>query len=101
MSIFVAPVWKESFGHVSPIAMHMGLPVVGYNVGALGEIIGNNDLLAPPGDSDRLATIIIDLLNDREKRLSIGEFNKKRAKDLFSVETMITKYRQLYDSLLA
>ena len=100
MSIFVAPVWKESFGHVSPIAMHMGIPVVGYNVGALGEIIGNHDLLAPAGDSDRLATIIIDLLNDRRKRLSIGEYNKKRAEDLFSVEAMIAKYGQLYDSLL-
>src|SRR5439155_21414171 len=61
MSIFVAPVWKESFGHVTPLAMNLGIPVVGYNVGGLPEIVRDNTLLAPAGDSDRLSQIIIDL----------------------------------------
>jgi glycosyltransferase involved in cell wall biosynthesis len=100
MSIFVAPVWKESFGQVSPFAMHMGIPVVGYDVGGLPEIIGNDSLLAPVGDSDRLADIIISLLNDREKRLAIGTANKERAKASFSVEAMVDAYADLYRQLL-
>lgn len=100
MSIFVAPVWKESFGHVSVLAMNCGIPVVGYNVGALAEIIGDRDLLAPSGDSDRLADIVVELLQDREKRLSIGLANQKRAQALFSVEAMITRYSKLYQSVL-
>jgi len=100
MNIFVAPVWKESFGQVSPFAMNMGIPVVGYDIGALYEIIGDKGLLAPPGDSDRLADIIIALLDSKEKRRSIGNRNRQRAKELFSVESMIRSYDGLYKDLL-
>ncbi len=100
MSIFVAPVWKESFGQVSPIAMHMGIPVVGYDVGGLSEIVGDDGLLAPPGDRDRLAEIIISLLDDRERRLAIGAANRERARARFSVESMIEAYAGLYGELL-
>jgi glycosyltransferase involved in cell wall biosynthesis len=100
MSIFVAPVHKESFGQVSPFAMSMGIPVVGYDVGALKEVTGDCGLLAAPGDSDALADIIIALLNDRERRLKIGEMNRKRAVELFSVEAMIDSYSKLYEELI-
>lgn len=100
MSIFVAPVWKESFGQVSPFAMSHGIPVVGYDIGALEEIIGRNDLLAPPGDSDRLADIIIDLLAKREKRIAIGRENQQRAREMFSLESMIEGYRKVYAAMM-
>lgn len=100
MSLFVAPVWKESFGQVSPFAMNIGLPVVGYNIGALKEIINDDQLLAPPGDSDRLADIIIHLLDHREQRLETGRKNSQRVKQFFSVETMIKNYQELYTMLL-
>lgn len=99
-SIFVAPVWKESFGQVSPFAMHMGIPVVGYDIGALYEIIGDKELLAPPGDSDKLADIIISLLDNKEKMRVTGKRNRQRAKELFSVESMIRSYEGLYKDLL-
>lgn len=101
LSIFVAPVWRESFGQVSPFAMSMKIPVVGYNIGALEEIIGDSDLLAPPGDIDKLADIIISLLDNRARRLDIGLKNCQRAQQLFSVQTMIEKYNILYDSVLS
>jgi 2-polyprenyl-3-methyl-5-hydroxy-6-metoxy-1,4-benzoquinol methylase/glycosyltransferase involved in cell wall biosynthesis len=100
LSLFVAPVWRESFGQVSPFAMSMGLPVVGYDVGALSEIIGSKDLLAAPGDSDMLADIIIDLLEDRTRRFEICQYNQKRAHELFSVEKMQKAYRYLYNELM-
>ena len=100
MSLFVAPVWKESFGQVSPFAMSMGIPVVGYNVGALAEIISDSSLLAPPDDSDALAKIIIDLLNDKQRRERIGQQNRELAHSLFSVESMIDSYAKLYKELV-
>lgn len=100
MSIFVAPVYKESFGQVTPFAMNMGIPVVGYNVGALEEIIGDSKLLAPPGDSTKLSEIIIKLLNNRETRLRIGALNHQRSQQLFSVEAMIKSYKALYEELI-
>jgi len=97
-SLFVAPVWKESFGQVSPFAMGIEIPVVGYNVGALPEILNGSECL---GDNrDELVRIIIDLLNDREKRLAIGRRNRERARELFSIEAMIERYAQLYGELL-
>ncbi|MGH7453369.1 MAG: glycosyltransferase family 4 protein, partial [bacterium] len=96
MSVFVAPVWKESFGQVSSFAMSMGIPVVGYRVGGLEEIVDDDELLVPAGDSDRLASIIIKLLDDPKMRDSIGERNRQRAQSLFPVEQMIRKYDSLY-----
>ncbi len=100
LSIFVAPIVQESFGQVGPFAMSMGIPVVGYNVGALEEILGTAELLVPLGDSDALAELIIDLLDNREWRLRLGAINRQRAQDHFSVQTMINKYALLYEHLL-
>jgi glycosyltransferase involved in cell wall biosynthesis len=100
MTLFVAPVWKESFGQVGCFAMSMGIPVVGYRVGGIEEIVGNPELLAAAGDSHQLANIIIDLLNDPQRRQAIGEFNRQRAYSLFSVESMVARYAKLYREVL-
>lgn len=100
MSLFVAPVWKESFGQVGPFAMSMGIPVVGYKVGALPEILDDNTLLAPPDDSDALAEVIVSLLDDRQRRQQIGQQNRELAHRLFSVEGMIRSYAKLYQELI-
>jgi 2-polyprenyl-3-methyl-5-hydroxy-6-metoxy-1,4-benzoquinol methylase/glycosyltransferase involved in cell wall biosynthesis len=101
MSLFVAPVWKESFGQVSAFAMNMGLPVVGYDVGAIPSIIGDERLLARYGDSHGLALRIIELLDDRQKRLAIGERNHKKAQDNYSISAMVKHYSDLYHSISA
>lgn len=100
MSVFAAPVCKESFGQVSMFAQNMGIPVVGYNVGALPEIVHDPDLLAPAGDSSRLADIVVMLLNDRDKRLDIGRSAQERAQKSFPVESMVASYGELYTKLL-
>jgi len=98
MSVFVAPVWKESFGQVSPFAMSVGIPVAGYRVGALEEILGDGRCLGR--DREELSKIIVDLLDDRDERLRIGEENRRRVRRLFSMETMVEKYDRLYRELL-
>ncbi|MBE0555942.1 MAG: glycosyltransferase family 4 protein, partial [Proteobacteria bacterium] len=79
-------------------AMSMGIPVVGYNVGGLPEMVGTQEFFAD--DRAALVDLIISLLNDRGKRIEIGRQNRKRAQELFSVEAMIGKYNELYQSLL-
>ena len=98
-SLFVAPVWKESFGQVSTFAMSMGLPVVGRDVGVLPEMLGSKEFFTD--DRERFAGLIIDLLDNRERRIEIGRLNRQRAREMFSVEAMVAKYDRLYESLLA
>ena len=101
MSLFVAPVWKESFGQVSPFAMNMGLPIVGYAVGAVPSIIEDGQLLAQYGDSEGLAQLIIALLDDRPRRLEIGRRNHEKAQNEYSVAAMVEGYSELYASMIA
>lgn len=99
MSLFLAPVWKESFGQVSPFAMNMRIPVIGYDIGALGEIIDNPQLLAPPADAERLADIAISLLDSPELREQVGLQQRKRAQHYFSLQAMINSYAALYGEI--
>lgn len=98
-TVFVAPVWKESFGQVSPFAMSMGIPVAGYNIGAINEIIDNKELLASVDNSDELSDILVRLLDDYDLCLKIGRFNQSRAWEKFGVKTMVDDYDTLYTEL--
>lgn len=100
MSIFIAPPHWESFGHVVPLAMNMAIPVAAYAVGALPEILGDNGVFAPAGDSVGLAAKVVELIDDRERSLRIGAANRARAQRLFSVERMLDSYRALYEESL-
>ena len=100
MGVFVAPVWKESFGQVSAFAMSMGVPVAGYAVGAIPEILDDATLVAPPGDSKALAEILVRMLDDPERRKAIAAGNRARVHSLYSVEAMIARYRDLYGELV-
>lgn len=98
-TVFVAPVWKESFGQVSPFAMSMGMPVAGYNIGALNEIIDDESLLAEPDNSDELSDILVSLLDDYNRCVEIGKRNQTRAQNLFGVQKMVDDYYDLYEML--
>jgi glycosyltransferase involved in cell wall biosynthesis len=96
LAVFIAPVKDDTFGSVSVYAMCAGIPVVGFDVGGIPEIVGAADLLAPPGDVRRLAQITSELLRDRERRLRIGADNQRRARELFSVQAMTRSFGDIY-----
>ena len=97
IGLIVAPVHDESFGQVTPFAMSMGLPVVGYDTGAMGEILGSKKSLVKYGDINALAELVVTEMNEPGRRKQEGMENKKRAQDLFSVEKMISSYENLYN----
>ncbi|MCE9551587.1 MAG: glycosyltransferase [Betaproteobacteria bacterium] len=101
MSVFVAPVWKESFGQVSAFAMNMRIPVVGYDIGAIGEIVANQALLAEPENPEMLSDIIVRLLESPAEREKLGELQRCRAQDYFSVQAMIKAYGAIYQEMMA
>ena len=101
MAVFIAPILQESFDPVIPFAMFTGIPVVGYDMEALPEILGDRELLAPAGDSEALTGIIDQLLDDTQRRISIGRSNRERMVSEFTVESMAEKYRSLYAEAIA
>lgn len=100
MDVFVAPVFCESFGQVTPFAMSMGIPVAAYATGALPEILDDPSVIAPTGDADALAGVVTRLLADPAWHAQVARRQQKRAQDCFSVETMVAEYVKLYSALL-
>jgi len=66
--------WQEPFGLVGPEALLHGVPLVGFDVGAVREYLANGEtgLLVPPGDTDALAAAIDRILNDPAKAAAMG-----------------------------
>ena len=100
--VFVAPSLYESFGLVFLEAMRWGTPVIGTKAGGIPEIIkdGESGLLVPPGDHAELAAAIASLLNDRQKRLRLGESGRRRVEEEFSATTMAKRTLDFYSSVV-
>ncbi|MEO7923957.1 MAG: glycosyltransferase family 4 protein [Chitinophagaceae bacterium] len=96
IAVFVTPVHDESFGQVTPFAMGMGIPVAGYDTGALPEILGSKETLVSYGNADALSDLLVELLSDPARRTALGKRNRERAHAYFSVEQMINAYEKLY-----
>lgn len=94
---FVAPVWQESFGQVTPFAMAMGLAVAGYKVGALPEILEDDALLGDSAPS--LCAILQELLDDPQRISAVGRKNLHIARQRFSLERMIARYDEVYSTI--
>lgn len=79
-----------------------GLSVVATRVGECAEILedGSAGLLVPPGDPDALATSILQLLANSSLRIRLGERLANRVKWEYSVETIINRVCEVYESIL-
>lgn len=80
-----------------------GIPVVSYEVAGVPEVVidGKTGFLVPPGDVEGLASRVLGLLNDEERRKTLGEAGRTRCLDLFDMKTIACQYRDLYQELLA
>ncbi len=91
----------EPFGFVTLEAMNQMCPVVVTNTGGSPEIIrdGVEGFLVPPGDAEILAQRLSDLLDSVQLRLEMGNRGQKRVASVFSLDEMVTRTEELYQSL--
>jgi|GEM_PF-207490 len=70
--------------------MAAGLAVVGTDIEGIREVVGASgvQLLAPPGDAEALAQIILKLVGDPNLCSRIGEENRRRITESFNAERM-------------
>jgi glycosyltransferase involved in cell wall biosynthesis len=98
----VASVGSETICRVLLEYMAMGKPVVGTSVNAIPEVIqpGVNGFVVPPGDKEALGEAILQLLEDKEKRINFGRAGRSSVEKDFSLEQFAKKTEQIYFELL-
>jgi glycosyltransferase involved in cell wall biosynthesis len=102
LDIFVQPSLAEGFGMASLEAMAAGLPVLGTSVGGLPELIehGRTGYVVRPAEPEALAARLRDLVQNADRRRTMGIAGQARAREHFSVERMTRSLTQIYDQLL-
>jgi len=93
----------EGLPHVLLEAMACSRPIVTTQVNGCSELVkhGANGYLVPNNDVNLWVSYILDLLQDQEKAIRMGELGNARLKEMFSLQQMITKTEKLYDNLIA
>jgi len=86
--IFIFPTLRDVFGLVLLHAMAEGLPIVASREGTIPEIVhdGTNALLVEKGDVKDLAEKVIFLADDLPLRQKMGEANRRRFEEVYTVE---------------
>lgn len=83
-------------------AQALGCPVVISDAGGAAEAVRHEQtgLVVPKHNPQALANAFCQLLNNEQLRKKLGENGRKRAKDLFSRETMVEKISAVYEQTL-
>jgi len=98
MDVFVLPSLKEGLGLSLMEAMASGLAVIGSDVGGIKTLIrdGHTGLLVKPADSRDLSAKLLELLENDEKRNSLGETAQIFIAENFSADKMAAETLKLY-----
>ncbi len=96
--IVVLPSLIEGTSVAGLEAIATGKPLVGTRVGGTPWIIadGETGILVSPKNPEELASAIVSLLNDRERRTTMGLKARKRAESEFSWQIIAGKIQDIY-----
>ncbi len=92
---------EEGLGIALLEAMAMELPVVGFAVGGVPEIVqdGETGWLCDPASATALATCMRDAMTDRAHVQALGRSARRLVTTRFSLDRMCEGYRELYASI--
>lgn len=100
--IFILPSRTEALGYVLIEAGMAEVPIIASRVGGIPEIIehNKNGLLVPSEGGVMFAFAISNLLADTAFQNKLGEALHKTILDTFSLDTMVSKTKDVYTTLL-
>lgn len=101
--IFVLTSLSEGQPVVILEAMALGKPVIATAVGGIPEVIknGRTGILVPSNDDKTLSLVIIDLLQDEEKRKKIATAGQKMVEKNYNISKVVEQVENLYLRILS
>lgn len=92
----------EPFGRVIIEAMALTKPVIATKGGGASEILehGVTGVLIEPSDSKLLASTLMELINDTDKRWFLAKNAHRRVNECFSIDANVEKISEIYDLLM-
>ena len=92
--------WQEPFGLVGPEALAHGVPLIGFDVGAIREYLvdGETGVLVPPGDTNGLAKAIDRLLNSPREAHDMGIHGRELVSARFTDDALLHGWQALLNS---
>ncbi|MGY0616935.1 glycosyltransferase family 4 protein [Vibrio sp. FJH11] len=92
---------QEGFGLVVAEALALEVPIVCSDIPVFKEVAGDTAFMFKTGDSSSLTDVIVDVFEDPREAEKRSDKGKKRVADMFTVDVMVNKYIDLYNSLLS
>ena len=100
LDIFVFPSLAEGFGISLIEAMACGCACLVSDLPVLREVGGRAVETFKAGDAEDLAGRLVEMINDPERRKSLGDAGKKRVEKEFTMEKFWKRYEELYEGLI-
>lgn len=96
--VLVLPSKNESFGIVLLEAMSYAVPVVCSDGGFMHEVVddGTDGIVFPSGDKNRLASAIMQLLDDPQMAKRMGNAGRIKVEEKYSTPHVIDLWREVY-----
>lgn len=94
--LFLLASETESFGLALLEAMSCGVPCVSTRVGGVSDTLGDTGAMAPLGEPHLLAKAALPFLQDPDLHRSHSQRSRKRALEVFSQETVVPLYLDVY-----
>ncbi|GAG82177.1 unnamed protein product, partial [marine sediment metagenome] len=98
--VFILPSIMEGLPLVMLEAMACGNAVMASNIGPLRDLIKGAGVLVNPYDPREIATSLLSLVDDREKRKKMGIKSRQVVVNNFSWSSISERVERIYESLV-
>jgi len=101
-NVYISTSYSESFPDSVREAMLASLPVIVTDVGGTNELVeeGMNGYLFKPGDIETLTNYMMNLIKDKNLRISMGKRSKSIIEDKFSTKAYAKDFEEMAANLI-